>query len=156
MRRRLVVVGVLICVLAFVAAVVFVPGAGAQGPGRVARLTGAQEVPGPGDGNGTGTAVIRLRPDVRRICFDLQWRRIGAPTQAHIHRAPRGVEGPIAVTLFESATPLPRSIRRVEGCVGALPRALVRNIRDNPSQFYVNIHNQAFPDGAIRGQLRHP
>jgi hypothetical protein len=161
MRKRLVVVGALICVLALVTGVVLVSGAGAGGTKRLARLTGAQEVPGPGDDDGRGRAVIRLAPGAGRVCFELSWRRIEAPTRAHIHEGPRGVAGDIVVSLFENVSgsdfiPLPDSINAVEGCVSGQDRALLRDIRDNPRDFYVNIHNVDFPAGAIRGQLRRP
>jgi hypothetical protein len=161
MRRRLVVVGALICVLALVAGVVLVSGAGAATTRLVANLTGEQEVPDPGDANGTGRAVIRLNPPERRVCFNLNWRRIGPPTRAHIHEGRRGVAGDIVVTLFENGTdpnfePLPSSIKGVRGCTEGVERALIRDIRDHPRQFYVNIHNETFPAGAMRGQLRPP
>jgi hypothetical protein len=155
MRKRLVVVGALICVVALVAGVILVSGAGAASSTRVARMTGAQETD-PGDTNGTGRAVIRLDPSRGRVCFDLQWRRIEAPTLAHIHPGRRGVANPPVVTLFESMTPLPESIKGVRGCTGGHPRALLRDIRANPRDYYVNVHNEDFPNGAIRGQLRRP
>ena len=155
MRKRLVVVGALICVLALVAGVILVSGAGAATSRRVARLTGEEEVP-PADENGTGRAVIKLNVPERRVCFELRWRRIGAPTNAHIHPGRRGVEHPPIVPLFDATTPLPSSIKGVSGCVGGVERAILRDIRDHPRRFYVNIHNATFPDGAIRGQLRRP
>ena len=161
MRKRLVVVGALMCVLALVAGVVFVSGAGAAGARRVATLTGANEVP-PADDNGAGRASVRLNVRERRVCFDLSWRRIVSPTRAHIHEGRRGVNGDIVVTLFENSTapdtflPLPNQIRRVQGCTRGVSRPLLRDIREHPRQFYVNIHNEDFPGGAIRGQLRRP
>jgi hypothetical protein len=37
--------------------------------------------------------------------------------------------------------------------VKGVDSALARRIANNPQRFYVNIHNEKFPDGAIRGQL---
>jgi CHRD domain len=161
MRNRLVVIGAVVCVVALVAGVLFVSGAGAAPTTRVANLTGEQEEPGPGDANGTGSAIIRLDVDRKRVCFDLSWSRIEAPTRAHIHEGPRGVAGPIVVSLFENVSgadfiPLPDTINRVMGCAQDVGRTLIRRISGSPDQFYVNIHNQDFPAGAIRGQLRRP
>jgi CHRD domain len=161
MRNRLVVVGALVCVVALVGGALFVSGAGAATTTRVADLTGKAEAPGPGDPNGTGSAVITLDVPRKRVCFDLTWRRIEAPTRAHIHEAPRGEPGPIVVSLFENVSgadfiPLPDTINRVLGCANDVGRALIRRINGNPDQFYVNIHNVDFPAGAIRGQLRSP
>src|SRR5918997_807670 len=55
-----------------------------RGKNRLAAsLTGAKEVPGPGDPDGRGKARIQLKKD--QICFELSWRKIDAPTAAHIH-----------------------------------------------------------------------
>ena len=34
-----------------------------------------------------------------------------------------------------------------------VPVAIANAIKANPGAYYVNIHNGAFPNGAIRGQL---
>ena len=63
----------------------------------------------------------------------------------HIHDGAAGVPGPIVVNLTTALNGGPR-------CVNADP-AVLRQVRRNPAEFYCNIHNGAFPNGAIRGQL---
>lgn len=115
-----------------------------------ASLTGAKEVPGPGDRNGHGRARIVLKRD--RICFTLSWRRIAAPTAAHIHEGDRRTAGPVVVLLFSVPDGLQAPVHRVGGCT-QVDRKLIREIRRDPRNYYVNIHNADFPAGAIRGQL---
>ncbi|GAA2100370.1 CHRD domain-containing protein [Microlunatus panaciterrae] len=115
-----------------------------------ATLTGAKEVPGPGDANGRGKATVKLRQ--HKICFTLTWRRIDAPTAAHIHAGKAGVAGPVVVQLLSVPGGLGAPVNRVGGCTEVDP-ALVKKIRKDPRSYYVNIHNKDFPSGAIRGQL---
>jgi hypothetical protein len=112
-----------------------------------ANLKGATEVPGPGDADGRGKALVRVNPRKGKVCFRLRWRRIGEPNRAHIHKGVKGEAGPVVVPFFEG-TPDRR------GCVTGLDKALVRDIKRHPRQYYVNIHNAEFPAGAIRGQLK--
>ena len=116
-----------------------------------ASLNGAQEVPGPGDPDGSGSAFVRLSGD--QACFLLRWKRITAPVAAHIHVGRRGVAGGVAVLFFQGQ-PLPDTLDAVAGCAPADP-AVVDAIAASPRDYYVNIHTADFPDGAIRGQLRH-
>ncbi len=122
-------------------------GGGAQAAGFTTfqrPLTGAQEVPGPGDPDGSGNAVVQINTATGRICHRLAVTRIATATAAHIHRAPRGVAGPVVLTL---TTPRNGS----SGC--ATNPALAREIATNPAGFYVNVHNAQFKAGALRGQL---
>jgi hypothetical protein len=116
-----------------------------------ATLTGEAEVPGPGDPDGTGTATITLRQS--QVCFNMTWDNIGGATQAHIHKGAPGAAGPIVVTLFDVADPLPPGQNGQEGCVDA-EAAVIAAIGQNPAGYYVNVHTPELPKGAIRGQLQ--
>lgn len=109
-------------------------------------LTGAEEAPGPGDPDGTGEVVMTLNHGQGEICFQLTVQNIAPATAAHIHRAPFGVAGPVVVGLA------PPTSGFSSGCV-SVDRDLIKEIIQNPEDFYVNVHNAAFPAGAVRGQL---
>lgn len=123
----------------------------ALGKGRPvqADLTGAAEVPGPGDPDGEGWARLRLNQGRHRICYTVEVSNIAPATAMHIHHAPAGEFGPVVVTLEQ-----PDEFGYVRGCVNDLSRADVKAIRKHRSEYYVNVHNEEHPDGAIRGQLR--
>lgn len=116
-----------------------------------ATLTGAKERPGPGDPDGRGNVRIQLKHN--QICFQLSWRNIDAPTAAHIHLAPRDQSGPVVQLLLSAPGGLGGPVSEVRGCA-MVDHMLVHNLHHNPGAYYVNIHNAAFPAGAIRGQLR--
>ncbi|TDE09451.1 CHRD domain-containing protein [Jiangella asiatica] len=118
-------------------------------------LTGAQEAPGPGDTDGRGVFAGVVKGDT--LCYVLVANRIEPAAAAHIHVAPAGEPGPIVVGL----TP-PNRVSA--DCITAVPDA--QNTQDTlseselaailatPSDYYVNVHNEPFPAGAIRGQFR--
>ena len=110
-------------------------------------LTGAAEIPGPGDHDGSGTAKIWLNRGQGEVCFELTVSGVDPIAAAHIHAAPAGIAGPVVVPL----NPPPTS-GSSSGCVSA-NRDLINAIIQSPEQYYVNVHNAAFPAGALRGQL---
>lgn len=128
------------------AVLMFVTFVQAGGRPLEASLTGAAEVPGPGDPDGSGEAFLTLNQGRGEICFQLSGLDIAPATAAHIHRGPAGVAGPVVVGLA------PPTSGFSSGCV-SVDRDLVKEIRQNPAGFYVNVHNAPFPAGAIRGQL---
>jgi hypothetical protein len=136
----------LISLTSVLAVLVFVTAAQADGRPLETSLTGAAEVPGPGDPDGSGEAFLALNQGQGEICFQLAVSDIAPATAAHIHRGPEGVAGPVVVGLA------PPTSGFSSGCV-SVDRDLVKEIRQNPSGFYVNVHNAPFPGGAIRGQL---
>ncbi len=102
-------------------------------------MVGGNEV-NPGDTDGWGLADVWVEGS--EVCWKITVTSIDAPTAAHIHAGPRGVSGPVVVPL----SPID------EGCTNVTAR-LARFLKRHPGEFYVNVHNGAFPSGAIRGQL---
>lgn len=109
-------------------------------------LTGEEEAPGPGDADGSGTAEVRVDQDGREVCVTLEVEGVDGVTAAHIHEGRPGVAGPVAVTL-EAPTR-----GSSEGCVST-SSSIAEGLATSSRAFYVNVHNQEFPDGAVRGQL---
>jgi hypothetical protein len=149
MRVRAAVVAAVAGVLAVV--LVGVVGAGAQGGGQQSKalfavLTGAKEPEG-GDPNGRGsfTAIV----DGNQLCYGLTNKNIEDPGAAHIHRGRSGVAGDVVVPLQQPSSGDPGAS---SDCV-QIARSLRRAILANPNRYYVNVHTEALPDGAIRGQL---
>ena len=133
----------LLLVVAFAAAAT--PAFAAKVP-FTANLTGAAEVPQSGQ-SGTGKARITLNQATGRVCW--KFTRLsglgGAPTAAHIHRGRAGVAGPVVVPLGATYG--------AQGCTTAA-KSLIRAIKNRPGRYYVNLHNDAYPSGTVRGQLR--
>ena len=111
-----------------------------------ATLTGAAEVPGPGDADGTGLATITLNHGQGQVCYELKVSNIGTPTAAHIHTGAADKAGPVLLAL---ATPTSGTSK---DCA-TLDKEKIADITKNPANYYVNVHNAEFPDGAVRGQL---
>ncbi len=118
---------------------------------RLARLTGGVEVP-VGDLDGSGLSTVIVHPATGRLCFAIMVDDIVLPAiAAHIHVGPAGVAGPVVVPL----TP-PDATGTSAGCMGGVDQQLLRAIKSNPRQYYVNVHTTDFPAGAVRGQLHRP
>jgi hypothetical protein len=115
-----------------------------------AQLSGDQVVPGPGDPDGTAFARFTLSTHDREVCvfFDTH-ENVATPfTAAHVHNAPADAAGPVVITFWED-TPAGED---PFACASA-DKKLIKDMAENPDQYYVDLHNAEFPDGAIRGQL---
>ncbi len=132
---------------AFLAGAVLVGSAGAASAAEVffTELQGEEEVPVRGDLDGSGFAVVAAIPEVGLVCYGIVVFGIAPATAAHIHEAPRGVAGPVVVGL---RAPTGGSS---SGCISN--QAEAEDIIEDPSDYYVNVHNAEFPGGALRGQL---
>jgi hypothetical protein len=118
-----------------------------------ATLTGAAEVnaqgvPNQGDPDGSGNATIRINYGAGTLCWEIRVAGITLPaTAAHIHDAPVTAPGPVVVPLSA-----PGSKGFASGCT-TVSRDLLKAIIQHPEEYYVNVHNTAYPAGAVRGQL---
>jgi len=111
-----------------------------------ANLTGAAEVPGPGDVDGKGKAILELDPANDRLCVKLRVEGIDAATMAHVHVGVVGSAGDAVVKLDPPTKGSSTSCKQI-------PPEVTAGLLKTPANYYVNVHNDAFPNGAIRGQL---
>jgi hypothetical protein len=154
MRRLVILVCVLVLALSVVAPVAAVRQVGGGGANFVAILNGqnevnAQGVRGQGDPDGFGIAFVNVNDDVNRVCWFITVAGIEPAHLAHIHEAPRDVNGPVRVDLMP---PLPNPTSF--GCTNNVLEERIDNILNNPAGHYVNVHNPTYPAGAVRGQLK--
>jgi hypothetical protein len=108
-------------------------------------LTGAVETP-VGDPAASGTAKVSVDDSTLFLCYQLSTTGVGKATMAHLHKAAKGAAGPPVVTLD---TPLGGASKACAKVDVALAKAIIAK----PSDYYVNVHSEKFPAGAIRGQL---
>jgi CHRD domain-containing protein len=146
MYRRQMAMIPLALVVGLLAATVWAGGASAQSS-MTTTLSGAAEVPGPGSPTGSGTAMVTLNPDQGTVCYDLTVNLSPPAAAAHIHRGAADASGPVVVP-FDAPT-----TGTASGCAQGVDAALIAEIMQTPSGFYVNVHNPEFQAGAIRGQL---
>ncbi len=134
--------------LALIALLAFALAATASAGGRplTTSLSGSEEIPGPGDPDGSGSARITVNSGQTEVCWWLDVSGIAPATAAHIHVAAAGVAGPVVVPL---SAPTGGSS---SGCAG-VDKDLAKALIQDPTNYYVNVHNAEYPAGALRGQL---
>lgn len=93
-------------------------------------------------GEGAGEATIRLAPERGEVCYEIATEGVEAPTGAHIHHE----SGDVVLDLTGSG-PGPW-----EDC-SAADAALVARLAQRPERFYVSVHSETAPAGAVRGDL---
>lgn len=80
------------------------------------------------------------------VCWGISVSDLTSPViLAHIHSGAAGVNGPVVVD-FDAP------VNGLNGCVQA-DAALIKAIRHDPAEYYVNVHTTTFTGGEVRGQL---
>lgn len=109
-------------------------------------MKGSEVVPGPGDSDGTGTFKISIDSASNQLCYDLAWQNIDQPNAAHVHVGGKDQAGQIMVDLnFPANGP--------KACI-PIDSTTAGHMTGGPKSHYVDLHNGAFAEGAVRGQLQ--
>ena len=110
-----------------------------------ATLLPGNQVP-PVASDGSGTAIVTLNQGQGEVCWDITVTDLTSPViLAHIHHGAAGSNGPVVVDFMEP-------VNGLDGCVAADP-GLIKQIRQDPASYYVNVHTTMFGAGEVRGQL---
>lgn len=131
-----------------------------------APLHGSQEVP-PVSSDNDGEAIFILSEDGTELKYSLIVSQLGDVTQAHIHLAPPGQNGPIVAFLFEEANiddpddgvsvsgSLVRGTITSSDLIGPLEGSELSDLIEEMENgnAYVNAHTPENPGGEIRGQI---
>ena len=114
-------------------------------------MTGDLEIPGPGDPDGLATGTLFLDDITGELSWNFEFSDIEEPTAMHIH-GPEGSVGnaaPVFIGLGVETMGGPGTL--IDSIIA--PLSDISDVLNNPTDFYVNIHNDDFPPGAVRGQL---
>jgi hypothetical protein len=119
-----------------------------------AKLSGKEVVP-PVKTKAYGSATFKFSKDGKSMQYKLIVHNIDKVIMAHIHHAPAGKDGPIAVWLYKG---------KVTGKVnGVLSKGTITNKDVNLANLkkwiesgdaYVLVHTKAYPNGEIRGIIK--
>jgi hypothetical protein len=168
MQRSLITAIPLAVIMALVLVIALAMTSTAASNNFASPMSGDQEVP-EADTHATGVATYKLSADGTELHYRLNVANIENVTQAHIHLAPRGVNGPVVAWLYPSGPPAQLIPGRTDGTlatgvitagslVGPLAGqsldALIEAIRAGNA--YTNVHTSQFPGGEIRGQIDVP
>jgi len=127
----------------------------------VASLSGSATATPASDPDGTGTASFTFHiktpggttVGTADVCWDITYNGIDTtPVAAHIHAGAAGTNGPIVVPAPPNVSFSNLGPNSSTGCTDTIA-ATVEDIMAASSNFYINVHTVAFPQGAIRGQL---
>jgi len=128
--------------LTLAAAMAATPALAADPVSLKATLAGSADT----DADGKGAATVTVDTMKNEVCYKLSVSGIDPATMAHIHKGAAGASGPVVVP-FDAPTS-----GSSEGCKPVTAEVSAA-IAASPGDYYVNVHNAAFPKGAIRGQL---
>lgn len=115
--------------------------AGASNASLSATLDGPSVLDG-GDVDGTGSFSAVIDTQSNSLCYSLSVANIGTAGEAHIHEGVAGAPGrPVAQLSVNSGT-----------CV-LVGHALLEDMANNPSDYYIDVVHANSGADAVRGQI---
>jgi len=97
-------------------------------------------------GEGAGNVTVVVDPPKGTACYILNVAGLANVTMAHIHKGAAGETGAVVV-------PFEKPEGGTSGGCAQVTAEVSAALLADPGGYYVNVHTQAFPSGAIRGQL---
>jgi hypothetical protein len=95
-----------------------------------------------GDANGSGDFSAVINDESNSLCYSLSANNIGAAGVAHIHEGAAGAPGRPVIDLAVTS-----------GSCISVNHGLLEDIKNNPSDYYVDVVHASTDTDAIRGQL---
>ncbi|MGH3832486.1 MAG: CHRD domain-containing protein [Pseudonocardiaceae bacterium] len=104
------------------------------------------------DPDGQGFARLDFDPENNRVCYAVRWRRLeGEVTAFQLRVGSRFDRGPVLINFFNHERYNGDGDTVVDCVYGDLSR--IRDVREDPSNYYLALRTTARGDDAIRGQL---
>ena len=153
-RSLIVVVALSALTLAAIVVPAIAPAKPERGVKLRAILKGKNEVPGPGDPTGTGKVSLVLQAKKARVCFTLSVGDLAPITSGFIFEGSRDEAGAPVLRLFRDAAGLDGDGSFDQRCRRGVDKKLIRAVASKPDRYFVNIRNNEYPDGAVRGPLK--
>jgi hypothetical protein len=118
-------------------------------------MDGDQVVPPPGDPDGTGTALLPTNAREFEICYDIDTENLELPLDAGIVYEKQGEFGQVVIELFQnSMDPDPGGPGVCLTVTGNVGKDALRDMVNNPQDYFLQISDSDNGDGAIRGDLQ--
>jgi CSLREA domain-containing protein len=109
-----------------------------------------------GEPGADGTATLVVDEDANTIAFEVDYSEVTGPFDGgpgfHVHEGEIDENGPVVVFLATGAQLEAAEDQMLSATVDAGDFD-VSELLDAPEAYYLNLHSDAFPAGAIRGQL---
>lgn len=99
---------------------------------------------------GSGSVSLRLDAGKSEMCFVVALTSLDQPVALHLHEGALGTE---ASDILAALPAPPTGEGTASGCLPA-DALLIDRVVAGPDDFFLDVHTQQYPAGAVRGQLQ--